>query len=666
MLAWLLTFTAILLTFYVYRRSRKPKSIAYFPVLEPERKLCLEYINSLPTEYSIPTIPLTPLNPSTILYVQTPSQLQSILPSLQSSSHIGVDIEEYRSNSYLGYICLLQLSTTNFTYLVDALSLRKEILTLKPIFMSKNITKIFHHAHNDTQWLQRDFGILCVNVFDTQLAAQSLGYKKLGLNYLWKKHCGYVMSSEYKKTMQVSRWDKRPLSQEQQNYAALDAHYMMYLMGVMCKLMSIANLEYVRKETNKICAKEFSNRVDYDKCLKAMKKNSGQAIDSQNTEIFFKIFKMRDELAQKLNAFPESICSTTHMLFVANEKNPDIKSFPIEFTNSILCKKYLNEIVQAIKNGLEIPLEIPRDPLDANQQRIAKKQKRYNTFIEKYTIKKKVYENCQIQAPDGEILCYADMKKTKWYVERQLAEIVSENPLIIRLNFEPNGRGFSDVEADQMHYSKEKRNECVGCGSTTSYLRYHVVPVLYRQFFPDNYKSHRSHDVVLLCSNCHQIANKHSDVLKKQIAKEYGIPLNFYSDMHKAKESIYNVRKLCLSILKNKERIPEDRKMFLESKVQDFINENPQYNIFFEGLGMNEILNKLSKEEYCKEILKVYGEFNWKKDIGNAHGKKVVEKLTDLKSFIRRWRVHFISTLQPRFLPDSWSVDHLLNSPKFK
>jgi len=40
------------------------------------------------------------------------------------------------------------------------------------LFENPNIVKIFHGGingpHGDLGWLQRDFGIMCVNVFDTQ------------------------------------------------------------------------------------------------------------------------------------------------------------------------------------------------------------------------------------------------------------------------------------------------------------------------------------------------------------------------------------------------------------------------------------------------------------------------------------------------------------------
>ena len=56
-------------------------------------------------------------------------------------------------------------------------------------------------------------------------------------------------------------------------------------------------------------------------------------------------------------------------------------------------------------------------------------------------------------------------------------------------------------------------------------LKYHVVPVLYRQHFPMEMKFKRSHDVILLCTRCQEKANKESDRYKSELAERYKIPM---------------------------------------------------------------------------------------------------------------------------------------------
>jgi hypothetical protein len=56
--------------------------------------------------------------------------------------------------------------------------------------------------------------------------------------------------------------------------------------------------------------------------------------------------------------------------------------------------------------------------------------------------------------------------------------------------------------------------------------RYRIVPQCYRRNMPHGMKSHRSHDIVLLCVFCHQAAHKSADRVKRALAAEYGVPLH--------------------------------------------------------------------------------------------------------------------------------------------
>lgn len=98
------------------------------------------------------------------------------------------------------------------------------------------------------------------------------------------------------------------------------------------------------------------------------------------------------------------------------------------------------------------------------------KEERKKKIMSQYSCKKAVYENCRMIAPDGEVLSNCDSKKIQWYLDKDLAEIVSENPLTIRLNFEPNGRTGSSKPLKDLYddhfYTVARENKCVVCGKS--------------------------------------------------------------------------------------------------------------------------------------------------------------------------------------------------------
>lgn len=108
------------------------------------------------------------------------------------------------------------------------------------------------------------------------------------------------------------------------------------------------------------------------------------------------------------------------------------------------------------------------------------------------------------------------------YLRRELAELVADDPPAIKLLFEPKGR--PEDEGNDF-YIQSKKNICVGCGEGNHYLRYRIIPSCYRIHFPEHLKSHRSHDIVLLCVDCHEAAHAAAEKHKRELAAEFGIPL---------------------------------------------------------------------------------------------------------------------------------------------
>ena len=61
----------------------------------------------------------------------------------------------------------LQISTRKRDYIVDTLQLRSDMQLFNEVFTDPSIVKVFHGADSDIVWLQKDFGVYVVNMFDT-------------------------------------------------------------------------------------------------------------------------------------------------------------------------------------------------------------------------------------------------------------------------------------------------------------------------------------------------------------------------------------------------------------------------------------------------------------------------------------------------------------------
>lgn len=291
---------------------------------------------------------------------------------------------------------------------------------------------------------------------------------------------------------------------------------------------------------------------------------------------------------------------------------------------------------------------------------------------EKFSCKHPIYESCQMQAPDGEVLCYCDSKKMNWYISRGLAKLESEDPCVFKLIFEPNARGCKDEDdKDSKFYISERKNRCVICGNEDNYMRFHVVPIIYRQHFPEHLKSHKSHDVNLLCFKCTEIANRVYEKKKEEISKRYNIPLNIMSEEQRFYKLLEDLIKKCKSLYKNWNNLPYEKKEKLQEKIYSMIDEIKSNEECFKSTNPNlDVIEMIKNKGYfnLKNGLEVdLSVSGFIKDIKikevpvikkNIHGKLVVDQIKDLKSFIREWRQFFLDSFHPQFLSKEWSVEH--------
>ena len=83
----------------------------------------------------------------------------------------------------------MQISSRSHDYVVDTLALRSYLgAALAAPFADPLILKILHGADRDVEWLQKDFGLFVVNMFDTGQAAHLLGLPR-GLGKLLQHFC---------------------------------------------------------------------------------------------------------------------------------------------------------------------------------------------------------------------------------------------------------------------------------------------------------------------------------------------------------------------------------------------------------------------------------------------------------------------------------------------
>jgi len=117
----------------------------------------------------------TTFDMTTPIWVDTEEALVDMCRTLEMQQEIAIDLEHHSYRSYQGFVCLMQISTRDQDFLVDTLELRGSLHLLNQSFTDPNIVKVLHGAESDIVWLQQDFGVYIVNMFDTYHASKLLG-----------------------------------------------------------------------------------------------------------------------------------------------------------------------------------------------------------------------------------------------------------------------------------------------------------------------------------------------------------------------------------------------------------------------------------------------------------------------------------------------------------
>lgn len=150
----------------------------------------------------------------------TADEARAALSGLTEYSHLGLDTETFwdRSISSPTGVSLIQIATpANEVFVIDALATGVEIV--RAVVESKDTAKVAHNARFD-EGVLRGAGLAPDNFIDTlQLARFALDLPSFSL----KSVVAHLFQVELDKSFQKSNWRRRPLSDEQLEYAALDA-----------------------------------------------------------------------------------------------------------------------------------------------------------------------------------------------------------------------------------------------------------------------------------------------------------------------------------------------------------------------------------------------------------------------------------------------------------
>lgn len=302
-----------------------------------------------------PETPYPPLEASPLHFVDTLEDLRKMVEVLLLVKEIAVDLEHHDFYSFLGFTCLMQISTRQEDYIVDCLKLREELReALPPVFLNSEILKVFHGAKEDIRWLQKDFGLYVLNFFDTGVALKAL-HMPYSLSFAVDHFCHVKLEKKY----QTADWRIRPLPAEMVHYARQDTHYLLYVYDRLKAMLlnaesraSAGNLLLNVYSTSKSLSLEVYEKPIFDpehSFLRSLGRSFGGLTKAQ-LRVARHVYNWRDEAAREVDDSPFAVLHQSSLLSIATKLPQSVKEFlqcasPV----SVVLRKNVGALVEAIQ-----------------------------------------------------------------------------------------------------------------------------------------------------------------------------------------------------------------------------------------------------------------------------------------------------------------------------
>ena len=227
-------------------------------------------------------------------YIDSLDDLAFLNAELLEKPFVGVDTEFRRTTKDNMRLALLQVNDGEEIYLIDTIQIKDPQDNVSFLF-SESVLKILHSCKEDLEAIYSWTKDKMSNIFDTQLANAFLdGDFTIGYQGLVDQELGLILNKDETR----SNWTRRPLSDSQLKYAALDVEYLIHLYKIQIhRLSQSSKLNWHDQDIERLLDLTFAKIQPYLEIERIISK-------AQEAELLYKFNKVIDEISnrEKINS----------------------------------------------------------------------------------------------------------------------------------------------------------------------------------------------------------------------------------------------------------------------------------------------------------------------------------------------------------------------------
>ncbi|MEY2535750.1 MAG: ribonuclease [bacterium] len=290
----------------------------------------------------------------------------------RATGRFGIDTEFMGEGRYRALLCLAQVAVEdeNGDVRVEVLDPLEDDFDPGPlaeVLADPAIEVVLHAGRQDVALLRRVWGTPVRNIFDTQVAAGFAGRRaQLGYEALLSELTGVRL----RKSASFTRWDARPLSDEQVDYAREDVLHLLELADALQdQLGKRGRLEWAREECRAL--EEVSDERDPEAIFARLPRVN--SLDPAQRAVARELVEWRESVAREGDRPVPSVLADAALVEIAKRRPPSIERLTqIRGLNEGTLRRRGQAIIAAVARGRErdpIPSEgvrqPPPDPSDA-------------------------------------------------------------------------------------------------------------------------------------------------------------------------------------------------------------------------------------------------------------------------------------------------------------
>lgn len=225
--------------------------------------------------------------------ITTKDELNQAINHLSKQDSLYLDLEFDKNHFTYGFnLCLMQIASEDECYLIDPQA-DLDIESIFPILTDSKIRK-YTYAFSEDIRLLHHLGCMIQNTADLATARILLNYNHVSLNNLIEEMTGITFGKSHQK----SNWEKRPLTEDQLKYAAVDVVFLPQIaQNTIKELEKAGRLEWFEDEVSYLDSSDYSDSSHFI----TVKESEKKSYTKREWMRYIALLNFREELAKEIN-----------------------------------------------------------------------------------------------------------------------------------------------------------------------------------------------------------------------------------------------------------------------------------------------------------------------------------------------------------------------------